>query len=106
VTLVKYDPATLSLDQLTKAAAKVRCADVLYVPAKSLAVARTAGLKAEALEGYRTAPASDQKKQMQGTAVARLKLSGAQATKVNAWIRVEPAKAGQFLTPSQRAQLR
>ena len=106
VTLVKYDPAALSLDQLVKAAAKVRCSDVLYVPAASIAMARSTGLKAEVLQGYRTAPASDQKKQLEGTAAAHLKLSGAQATKVNAWIRVEPAKAIQFLTPAQRAQMR
>ncbi len=106
VTLVKYDPAVLPLTQLVKASAKVRCADVLYVPAQSIAAARSAGLKAEVLDGYRAAPASDQKKQLEGTAAARLKLSGAQATKVNAWIRAEPAKALQFLTPSQRAQIR
>jgi hypothetical protein len=106
VTLVKYDSAALSLDQLVKAAAKVRCADVLYVPSTSLKAARSAGLKAEVLDGYRAAPASDQKKQLEGTVAARLKLSGAQATKVNAWIRSEPAKANQFLTSSQRAQLR
>ena len=106
VTLVNFDPAVLSVDQLAKAAAKVRCNDVLYVPAASLALARHAGLTAEVLQGYRTAPASDQKKQLEGTPAAKLKLSGAQATKVNAWIRTEPAKAIQFLTPAQRAQMR
>lgn len=106
VTLVNFDPAVLSVDQLAKAAAKVRCNDVLYVPAASLALARRAGLTAEVLQGYRTAPASDQKKQLEGTPAAKLKLSGAQATKVNAWIRTEPAKAIQFLTPAQRAQMR
>ena len=106
VTLVNYDPAVLSLDQLTKAAAKVRCADVLYLPAVSLAMARGAGLKAEILQGYRAAPASDQKKQLEGTPAAKMKLSGAQATKVNAWVRTDPAKAVQFLTPAQRALMR
>ena len=105
VTLVKYDPAVLSLPQLAAAGGKVRCADALYVPAAGLAIARAAGLHAEALSGYRAAPASDQKKQLPGTAMAKLDLSGAQATKVNAWIRTEPAKALPFLTPVQRAQL-
>ena len=106
VTLVRFDPSVLTMGQLAKAAAKVRCADVLYVPATSLTAARSAGLKAEVLDGYRAAPASDQKKQLEGTPAAKLKLSGAQATKVNAWIRTEPAKAIQFLAPAQRAQMR
>ena len=106
VALVKYDPAVLSLAQLTSAGGKVRCADALYVPAAGLAGARDAGLKTEALAGYKAAPASDQKKQLPGTAAAKLNLTGAQATKVNAWIRTDPAKALPFLTPAQRAQLR
>lgn len=106
VTLVKYDPAVLSLPQLANAAGKVRCADVLYVPAGALAGTRAGGLKAEALTGYKPAPASDQKKQLPGTAAAKLNLGGAQATKVNAWIRTEPAKVLPFLTPEQRARIR
>ncbi len=105
VTLVQYDPAVLSLAQLANAAGKVRCADALYVPGAVVAGARAAGLKVEALAGYRAAPASDQKKQLQGTGAARLNLGAAQATKVNAWIRAEPAKALQYLTPAQRAQV-
>lgn len=106
VTLVKYDPAVLSLARLASAAAKSRCADALYVPSAAVANARDGGLNVEALAGYRAAPASDQKKQLQGTAATKLNLVGAQATKVNAWIRNEPAKALQFLTPAQRAQMR
>jgi hypothetical protein len=105
VTLVKYDPAVLSLAGLANAAAKSRCADALYVPSAAVASARESGLNVEPLAGYRAAPASDQKKQLQGTAAAKLNLVGAQATKVNAWIRSEPAKALQFLTSAQRAQI-
>lgn len=106
VTLVKYDPAVLSLARLASAAAKSRCADALFVPSAAVASARDAGLNVEPLAGYRAAPASDQKKQLQGTAAAKLGLADAQATKVNAWIRTDPAKAIQFLTPAQRAQVR
>jgi hypothetical protein len=105
VTLLNYDPAILSLAQLSGDARKVRCADALYVPDAELAAARAAGLPAEPLAGYRAAPASDQKKQLPGTAAAKLNLSGAQATKVNAWIRTDPAKAIPFLTPDQKALL-
>jgi hypothetical protein len=106
VTLVRYDPTVLSLARLASAAAKSRCADALYVPSAAVGGAREAGLNVEPLAGYRAAPASDQKKQLQGTAAAKLNLDGAQATKVNAWIRTDPAKAVQFLTPAQRAQVR
>jgi peptide methionine sulfoxide reductase MsrA len=105
VALVKYDPAVLSLVALASAAAKSRCADALYVPSAAMTSARDAGLNVKPLADYRAAPASDQKKQLQGTAAAKLKLVDAQATKVNAWIRNEPAKALQFLTPAQRAQI-
>ena len=98
-------PPCCPLGRLVTAALKVRCADELYVPSAALADARKAGLKAEVLAGYRAAPAADQKKQLPGTAASKLKLVGAQATKVNAWIRTEPAKAVQFLAPTQRAQV-
>ena len=106
VTIVKYDPAVLSLDRLANTAAGLRCADAMYVPADELDAARAAGLHLEPLTGYRAAPTSDQKKQLQGTSAARLKLEGAQATKVNAWIRTDPAKAAEFLTPAQAARMR
>jgi hypothetical protein len=67
--------------------------------------AKAARLKVGAVSGYRPAPGSDQKKQLQGTAAEKLKLEGAQATKVNAWIRVDTNKALSFLTPSQRGRL-
>ncbi len=105
VTLVKYDPAVLSLAGLASAAAKSRCADALYVPSVAMKSASDAGLNVTSLADYRAAPVSDQKKQLQGTAAAKLKLVGSQATKVNAWIRTDPAKALQFLTPAQRAQI-
>jgi len=55
---------------------------------------------------YRTAPASDQKRQIADTPFSRLQLSPAQATKVNAFARANPDKALEWLTPLQREQLK
>lgn len=106
VTLVKYDPAVISLPQMITAAEKVECANTVSVPATDLPAAKTTRLKISAISGYRTAPVSDQKKQISGTPAARLALTPAQATKVNAWIRTDPSKALLFLTKSQQAQLK
>jgi hypothetical protein len=106
VTLVKYDPDVISLPQLIIAAEKVQCANAVSVHATDLPAAKTAQLKVGTISGYRTAPVSDQKKQIGGTPAEKLTLSPAQATKVNAWIRTAPAKALLFLTKSQRAQLK
>ncbi len=105
VTMVRYDPAVISLPQLIAAAEKVECANAVSVPAADLASAKTSRLKIGTIAGYRAAPASDQKKQLGGTAAEKLALSPAQATKVNAWIRTNAAKAATFLTPSQLASL-
>ena len=106
VTRVKYDPAVITLPDLIAAAEKVECANAVSVPAADLPEAKTTRLKIGTLSGYRTAPKDDQKKQISGTAVEKLTLTPAQATKVNAWIRTDPAKALAFLTKSQQAQLR
>lgn len=105
VTLVSYDPQVIRLPALISAAEKVECAIAVHVPAADLAEATAARLKVGQFSDYRPAPASDQKRQLSGTAAQKLKLTGAQATKVNAWLRGNSAKALGFLTPSQRAQL-
>jgi len=106
VTLVKYDPAVISLPQLITAAEKVECANAVSVPAVDLSSAKTSRLKVGTISGYRAAPASDQKKQLGGTAAEKLTLSPAQATKVNAWIRTDAAKALSFLIPSQQSRFK
>ncbi len=106
VTLVQYDPAVISLPQLITAAEKVECANAVSVPAADLPSSKTTRLKVGTISGYRTAPASDQKKQLGGTAAEKLPLSPAQSTKVNAWIRSDAGKASSFLTPSQHALLK
>jgi len=105
VTLVRYDPEAISLPELFAAAKKLDCARTLHLPAAELAKARAQGLEASDLAGYRRAPDSDQKKQLTGTGAARLDLSPGQATKVNAWIRSEPARAAAYLTTDQRRSL-
>ncbi|WP_395740126.1 VPGUxxT family thioredoxin-like (seleno)protein, type 2 [Prosthecobacter sp.] len=106
VTLVRYDPQLISLPQLIAAAEKVECAHAVYVAAAELPAARTMKLKVGTISGYRAAPKSEQKKQISGTAAEKLTLDPGQATKVNAWIRTDPAKALPFLTKSQQAQLK
>lgn len=106
VTLVSYDPQVITLPRLIAAAKKVECANAVHVPAADLADARASRLTVGEIKGYHSAPASDQKKQLSGTAVEKLHLTGAQATKVNAWLRSDTARALGYLTPSQHAQLK
>ena len=75
-------------------------------PESDLPLASAKRLKVGAITGYQSAPASDQKKQVEGTAVAALHLHGAQATKVNAWLRVDATQALSYLSPSQLARLK
>jgi len=88
VVLLSYDPAILSLEKLISAAGQSDCRHMESVP------------------DYRPAPASDQKKQIEGTPIAGLPLSAAQTTKVNAWLRVDPERALSYLSPSQRARVK
>jgi len=106
VTRVAYDPEAITLPALIAEAEKVRCANSVWVPEIDLPLASANRLEVGAIAGYRSAPASDQKKQIEGTTVAALHLQGAQATKVNAWIRVDAAKALTYLTPAQQTKLK
>ena len=101
VTFVRYDPDVITLPKLITAAEKVECANAAHVPATDLANAKASRLNVGTISGYRAAPASDQKKQLDGTSAQKMLLSAAQATKVNAWLRVDSAKALSCLTPSQ-----
>ena len=105
VTLVKYDPASITIQSLIKQAQQLDCAHGIYLPAAERGRVDAGRLKMQPLDGYRVAKAGDQKKQIQGTPAASLKLNGAQATKVNAWIRRNPEKAKSFLSPAQLKRL-
>ena len=89
VTLVTYDPQVISESALRKQAQSLKCADKVFSD----------------LKGYRKARDSDQKRQLQGTKFAKLKLSPQQATKVNAWARVDAKKARRWLNAEQLKQL-
>lgn len=107
VTVVDYLPATVSLPDLVRQAKAAGVADRIHFPAHAQSTGAAVGLKEGALldGSYRPAPASDQKKQLEGTNLARLALTPEQATKLNSFYRVDPAKAAQWLTPAQRSQL-
>lgn len=107
VTLVTYDKTKLKLASLIKQATAVRCADSVYVPSSQLNVAKSYTSKrvSTLTSDYRAAKASDQKRQISGTRFAKLGLTPAQATKVNAYARTEPKLALNYLTEAQRKQL-
>ncbi len=99
VTLVNYDPKVTTLEKILKQAKADGVATAIYLDDTS----QLAGSKK--ITSYRRAPAHDQKKQIQGTAFAKLNLSLEQATKVNAFARGDFKKALQYLTPEQRKKL-
>lgn len=108
VTLVDYDPSRVSLEKLASQARQAGVADCIYLSSGARSGGTSlAGVKVgSALDRtYHAAPASDQKKQLEGTPYARLKLTPEQATKVNAFARVNPGKAIEWLVPAQRADL-
>jgi hypothetical protein len=108
VTLVEFDPHQISLEKLLTEARRAGVADAVY-PAKEeqMPAIRQAGFAAgpKLDSHYTAAPASDQKKQIQGTSFARLELTPEQATKVNAFARSAPKEALKYLTAPQRAAL-
>lgn len=106
VTLVEYAPERLALEELARRARQAGVADTVYLDGGSQRSPGgvPAGLP---LDGsYRKAPADDQKKQIAGTPFDHLQLSAAQATKVNAFAREDPAKALEWLSPAQREQVK
>ncbi len=106
VTLVEYAPDRIQLEHLARQARQAGVADRVHLesaPPRALAgVSSGAPLD----RSYRPAPASDQKKQIEGTPFSRLELSPEQATKVNAFVREDSGKALGYLTPPQREQLK
>lgn len=82
VTLVDYDPTQIPLAELTRKAKAGGVATRVFT----------------SFDGYRKAPASDQKRQLQGTQYADMELTPEQATKLNAFVRTSPDKAKAFLS--------
>jgi Thioredoxin-like len=86
VTLVDYDPVKISLEKLTRDAKAAGVATRVF----------------ESLDSYRKASDPDQKRQLQGTKYAKLRLTPEQATKVNAFARTDPARADSHARGNQR----
>lgn len=101
VTLVEYDPDKLTPEKIFKQAKLNGVGNSAYLDDPSL----LRGSR-KLTSAYRAAPASDQKKQIQGTPFEKLDLTPEQATKVNAFARSNPSQAMQYLTATQRKQLR
>ncbi len=102
VTLVEFDPHRLTLPDLVREAVARQCADRIYTTTavdKTLAEGAVKGHRVGLLDaGYRAAPASDQKRQIQGTSAQGRALTPEQATKVNAFIRTDPERAESYLS--------
>lgn len=93
VTRVRYDPSAWPTDTLIQKARDYDCADAVYLPHQF------------DQRYYRKAPESDQKKQLEGTPLASVKMSPEQATKVNAWVRRDWKKALSYLDDGQKSAL-
>lgn len=106
VTLVRYHPEQVRLEQLVKAAAEQKAANGVYLAQSDERrhAKRWQLLPVGKLDGYRRARESDQKKQIEGTLLAELDLTPMQRTKVNAFARTDLARALSWLTPEQRAE--
>ncbi|MDJ0623784.1 MAG: VPGUxxT family thioredoxin-like (seleno)protein, type 2 [Desulfocapsaceae bacterium] len=107
ITLVTYHKQRISLDELAKRAASVRCAQRVYTLPGERVDRNRFESKTLKMEKYRPASASDQKKQLDNwPQVKQLEsLSKMQATKINALAPNDREKAVEWLSPSQRRQL-
>lgn len=105
VTLVRYDKNNLALASLARQASQVRCADKVYTAeGRSLA-----GLRGGTLdESYRTASASDQKRQIsRWPAISQVPgINAMQLTKINSLAPKNTSLALQWLSPRQREFLK
>ncbi|MEM9367679.1 MAG: VPGUxxT family thioredoxin-like (seleno)protein, type 2 [Planctomycetota bacterium] len=104
VTLVCFDTEQLSVEDLARQAAQVRCADQVYTgDGRALA-----GLRGGKLDrSYRTASNADQKRQlMRWNAIAKVPgINPMQLTKINSLAPQSVPDALQWLSPRQRAWL-
>ncbi len=106
VTLVEYAPERVALEDLARQAKQAGVADTVYLEASAQRSLGGVSVGAPLDGTYRAAPASDQKKQIEGTPFAHLQLSAEQATKVNAFAREDQSKALAWLNSNQREQIK
>lgn len=108
VTVVTYHQEQLTLEQLIKEAAARRCAKSVYVERGSAEVESGLEVKRFDRSGYRRAPSSDQKKQIQRWLAAheKLQFTPLQLTKLNALMPDDREAAYSWLSPRQLEQIR
>jgi len=104
VTSVMYDPMKISAESLYSRARQLKVADSVYLDASETKLLK--GAKVFNVSGYRVAPASDQKRQLLGTPLERVKMSDFQRTKVNSFYRTDTKKALSFLNKKQLSGLK
>lgn len=107
VTLVTYHDELLALTGLIEEAADRECARTVYLDAERTAVQSRLKVKQFEPSGYRTAPASDQKKQLQRWLAGNkdLHLTRLQLTKLNSFLPDDPDAVHKWLSPRQLNRL-
>jgi len=107
VTMVTYHQEHLSLEQLIEEAVARGCAKSVYVESGNAEVDSSLKVKQFDRNGYRRAPSSDQKKQIQRWLAAHqeLQLTPLQLTKLNALMPDDREAAASWLSPRQLAQI-
>ena len=105
--MVTYHQEHLSLEQLIEEAVARGCAKSVYVESGGTEVESSLKVKQFDRSGYRRAPSSDQKKQIQRWLAAHqeLQLTPLQLTKLNALMPDDREAAASWLSPRQRAQI-
>ena len=109
VTLVRYHQDQLTLPDLARKAAEVKCARKVFAPTESerREIANSTRLTVGALDKrYHIAKPSDQKKQIQHWDLSSVSdLTPMQLTKINALAPDNPRRALEWLSPRQRRGL-
>ena len=108
VTSVFFDPSVVSAKQIYDRAKSQDVADNVYLRKEDIPTLgkEISNVKVFDLSGYRKAPSSDQKRQLRGTPLEKLKMTDFQRTKTNSFIRVNSSKALSYLTEEQQANLK
>lgn len=105
VTRVWFDSNKISTATLIQAAQAAGVAEKIYLPSTTSQENVSVLVREFRERRYRAAPTSDQKRQLQGTPMAKLDLDEFQRTKVNAWVRTNFSLALQYLSPRQTERI-
>ena len=107
VTRVTYHTQHTAIAQLITQAARVQCAQKVYLPPGTQAPDTRISVGIFKEQGYKKARESDQKKQIQNwKALKRVpNLNPMQLTRINAWAPISRREALEWLSPRQRESL-